>query len=66
MERLLALVMRKLIRKGNLQVTTAGGSTFALGDGTGTRAAIRFTGYATEYGILADPDLKFGERDMLQ
>jgi cyclopropane-fatty-acyl-phospholipid synthase len=64
MERLLAFVMRKLIQTGNLQVTTAGGSAFTLGDGTGPLAAIRFTGYATEYGILAYPDLKFGEAYM--
>src|SRR5207247_2405649 len=53
-----------LIRAGNLRVTTAGGSTFTVGDGTGPRAAIRFTTRAAERGVLFDPALKFGEAYM--
>jgi cyclopropane-fatty-acyl-phospholipid synthase len=61
MDRLLRAVFGRLIRAGNLRVTTAGGSTFTVGDGTGTRAAIRFTTRAAERGVLLDPALKFGE-----
>jgi hypothetical protein len=50
MDRLLRAVFRSLIRGGNLRVTTAGGSTFSFGDGTGSRAAIRFTTRAAERG----------------
>jgi cyclopropane-fatty-acyl-phospholipid synthase len=64
MGRLLRAVFGSLIRAGNLRVTTAGGSTFTLGDGTGAGAAIRFTTRAAERGVLFDPALKFGEAYM--
>jgi cyclopropane-fatty-acyl-phospholipid synthase len=53
-----------LIRVGNLQVTTAAGSRFTCGDGTGTPIAIRFTTRAAERGILLNPELRFGESYM--
>jgi hypothetical protein len=40
----------EFIRAGNLRVTTAAGSTLALGDGTGAPVAIRFTTGAAERG----------------
>jgi cyclopropane-fatty-acyl-phospholipid synthase len=43
MDRLLRMAFEKLIRAGNLQVSTAGGSTFTFGDGRGGPVAIRFT-----------------------
>jgi cyclopropane-fatty-acyl-phospholipid synthase len=64
MDRLLRAVFEELIRVGNLQVTTAGGSTFTFGDGTGAPAAIRFATRAAERGILIDPALRFGEAYM--
>jgi cyclopropane-fatty-acyl-phospholipid synthase len=64
MGRLLRAVFGSLIRAGNLRVTTAGGSTFTLGDGTGARVAIRFTTRAAERGVLFDPAVKFGEAYM--
>ena len=64
MDRLLRTVFERLIRVGNLRVTTGGGSTFTFGDGTGTPAAIRFTTRAAERGILIDPALRFGEAYM--
>src|SRR6266540_7175011 len=64
MGRLLRAVFGSLIRAGNLRVTTAGGSTFTVGDRTGTRAAIRFTTRAAERSVLLDPALKFGEAYM--
>src|ERR1700730_6849482 len=54
----------KLIRVGSLRVSTAGGSTFTLGDGTGRPVAIRFTTRAAEGRVLIDPELKFGEAYM--
>src|SRR6266511_4060626 len=64
MGRLLRAVFGSLIRAGNLRVTTAGGSTFTVGDRTGTRAAIRFSTRAAERSVLLDPALKFGEAYM--
>jgi cyclopropane-fatty-acyl-phospholipid synthase len=64
MDRLLRVALKKLIRAGNLRVTTAGGATFTFGDGTGTPVAIRFATRATERDILIDPELRFGEAYM--
>jgi cyclopropane-fatty-acyl-phospholipid synthase len=64
MDRVLRLIFARLIRAGNLRVTTAGGSTFPFGDGTGTPAAIRFTTRAAQRRVLLDPALKFGEAYM--
>ena len=64
MDRLLRAALERFIRSGNLRVTTARGSTFTLGDGTGTPVAIRFTTRAAERGVLIDPEVKFGEAYM--
>src|SRR4029077_20496900 len=64
MDRLLRIAFEKLIRVGNLQVSTAGGSTFTFGDGTGRLVAIRFTTRAAEGRVLIDPELRFGEAYM--
>src|SRR5438270_10425461 len=64
MDWLLRTILKKSIRTGNLRVTTARGSSFALGNGTGPEVAIRFTTRAAEFGILLDPELRFGEANV--
>jgi cyclopropane-fatty-acyl-phospholipid synthase len=64
MDWLLRVAFEKLIRAGNLRVSTAGGSTFTFGDGTGRLVAIRFTTRAAEGRVLIDPELRFGEAYM--
>jgi cyclopropane-fatty-acyl-phospholipid synthase len=64
MERLLRMALEGLIRTGNLRVTTAAGSIFTFGDGTGRPAAIRFATRGVERRILVDPELSFGEAYM--
>jgi cyclopropane-fatty-acyl-phospholipid synthase len=64
MDRLLRAALERLVRAGNLRITTADGTTFALGDGSGRPAAIRFTTRAAQRSILIDPELKFGEAYM--
>src|ERR1700745_4004600 len=64
MDRLLRAEFGRLIRTGNLRVTTARGSTFTLGDGTGRPAAIRFTKPSADGAVLIDPALRFGEAYM--
>jgi cyclopropane-fatty-acyl-phospholipid synthase len=61
MDRLLQVALEKLIRTGNLRVTTVGGSVFFFGDGTGAPVAIRFATRAAQLGVLIDPELRFGE-----
>jgi len=64
MERLLRLALSHFIRTGNLRVTTAGGAAFTFGDGSGPPVAIRFVTRAAQWGVLLDPELKFGEAYM--
>jgi cyclopropane-fatty-acyl-phospholipid synthase len=61
MDRLLRAVLKRVICAGNLKITTANGTGFALGDGSGKPVAIRFNTHAAERGILLDPELRFGE-----
>jgi cyclopropane-fatty-acyl-phospholipid synthase len=63
-ERLLVLFLRRFIRHGSLQVTTAAGSTYVVGDGSGPTAAVRFTTAAGQRAVLLDPELKLGEAYM--
>ena len=64
MDGLLRAILGRLICAGNLRVTTANGTAFALGDGSGTPVAIRFKSRAAERGILIDPEVRFGEAYM--
>src|SRR5436190_18282110 len=64
MDRLLRIALDRLIRSGNVEVTTAAGSTFTVGDGTGPQLAVRIRTRAVQLGLLFDPELKFGEAYM--
>ncbi len=64
MDRLLQFLLRTFVRRGTFRVTTARGTTFTFGDGTGTPVSVRFTTPSAEWGILLDPELKFGESYM--
>jgi cyclopropane-fatty-acyl-phospholipid synthase len=64
MDRLLRAALENLVRAGDLRITTAGGSTFAVGDGSGKPVAIRFTSRVAERNILIDPEVTFGEAYM--
>jgi cyclopropane-fatty-acyl-phospholipid synthase len=64
MDRLIQAALSRFIRKGTLQITTALGNTFTVGDGTGTPIAIRFTTSSAQLSVLRDPDLKLGEAFM--
>jgi cyclopropane-fatty-acyl-phospholipid synthase len=61
MNLLLEKLLGRLLIRGNLRITTLGGSTFTFGDGSGAPVAIRFTSYRAEWGVLIDPELKLGE-----
>ena len=64
MDRILKAVLKRSIGAGTLQVTTAKGATFTVGDGSGTPVAIRFKTRAAERGVLVDPEMKVGEAYM--
>ena len=64
MDWVLRTVLQSFIRQGTLRVTTAGGATFVLGDGTGPPLAVRFTTPAAQRAVLLDPELALGETYM--
>jgi cyclopropane-fatty-acyl-phospholipid synthase len=64
MDRLLRFLLRTFVRRGNFKLTTSRGTTFTFGDGSGEPVSVRFTSRAAEWGILLDPELKFGEAYM--
>jgi cyclopropane-fatty-acyl-phospholipid synthase len=64
MDRLLRFLLETFIRRGTFRVTTSRGTVFTFGDGTGQPVSVRFATRAAEWGILLDPELKFGESYM--
>jgi cyclopropane-fatty-acyl-phospholipid synthase len=63
-EQLLVLFLRRFIRHGSLQVTTAAGKTHVFGDDSGPPTAVRFTTASAQRAVLFDPELKLGEAYM--
>jgi cyclopropane-fatty-acyl-phospholipid synthase len=64
MDRLLRFLLKTFVRRGTFQVTTSRGTVLTFGDGTGKKVSVRFATRAAEWGILLDPELKFGEAYM--
>lgn len=64
MERLLALLLNRFVRRGTLRISTAKGAVFSFGDGTGRPVAIRFMTAAAQRGVILDPELRLGEAYM--
>ncbi|MBW7967135.1 cyclopropane-fatty-acyl-phospholipid synthase family protein [Bradyrhizobium sp. BR 10261] len=64
MDRLLRSFLSQFIRRGSLTVTTANGSKFTVGDGTGEPIAVRFVTSDAERKILINPELGLGEAYM--
>ncbi len=64
MDRLLRFLLKTFIRRGTFRVTTSRGTVLIFGDGTGQPVSVRFASRAAEWGILLDPELKFGEAYM--
>src|SRR5450759_2469093 len=64
MDRLLRFLLKTFVQRGTFRVTTSRGMVFTFGDGTGRPVSVRFASRAAEWGILLDPELKFGESYM--
>ena len=61
MGRMLERFLGRLIQTGQLEVETADGTSFTVGDGSGPPLAVRFHDPAAERRFLRDPELAFGE-----
>jgi cyclopropane-fatty-acyl-phospholipid synthase len=64
MDWLLRVLIARLIRRGNLRLTSARGIVHTFGDGSGPQVAARFTSLRAELGVLLEPELKLGEAYM--
>jgi cyclopropane-fatty-acyl-phospholipid synthase len=64
MDWVLRVLIGRLIRRGNLRLTTARGTRLTFGDGTGPLVAARFTSRAAAFGVIIEPALKLGEAYM--
>ena len=61
MTSMLQRLLDSLIRTGSLEVQTASGGSFMVGDGSGPPLAIRFKIRSAELRFLRDPELALGE-----
>ncbi|MGJ4911427.1 class I SAM-dependent methyltransferase [Bradyrhizobium sp. HKCCYLRH2015] len=61
MDRLLRSLLSGFICRGSISFTTASGTSFSCGDGTGVPVAARFLTREAERRILANPELALGE-----
>ena len=64
MDRLLRYFLGQFVRRGTMTFTTASGSIFTCGDGTGQPVSVRFLSRHTERRILLNPELALGEAYM--
>ena len=61
MDRMLRYFLQKFIRRGAITFTTASGSKFTCGDGSGAHVLVRFLTKDAERRILLNPELALGE-----
>jgi cyclopropane-fatty-acyl-phospholipid synthase len=61
MDRLLRFFLGQYIRRGSITFTTARGTRFTCGDGSGPPVAVRFLTASAERRLLRDPELALGE-----
>ncbi|MFT4117300.1 class I SAM-dependent methyltransferase [Bradyrhizobium sp.] len=64
MDRLLRRFLSQFIRRGSMTVTTAGGTKFTVGDGSGEPVAVRFVTAEAQRRVLINPELGLGEAYM--
>ena len=58
---LLRKFLTQFIRVGNLEIESASGQKYTVGDGTGPAVGVRFMDAGAELGLLLDPESAFGD-----
>jgi cyclopropane-fatty-acyl-phospholipid synthase len=61
MDRVLRAYLSALIKQGSLEVETASGTRFTVGDGSFEKLGLRFADKAAQTEFMLNPPLKFGE-----
>ncbi len=64
MDHLLRSLLTKVVRRGSMTFTTASGTSFTCGDGTGHPIHVRFLTKETERRLILNPELALGEAYM--
>src|SRR5450631_4621351 len=64
MDRLLRYFLNQFIRRGAMTFTTASGTRFTCGDGSGAPVSVRFLTTDAERRVLLNPELALGEAYM--
>src|SRR6185312_4525748 len=60
-DRILRIFLSTLIKEGSLEIETASGQRFTVGDGSPPTAGVRFCDPSAAYKFLLNPGLRFGE-----
>jgi cyclopropane-fatty-acyl-phospholipid synthase len=61
MDKIFRSFLSGLITTGSIEIETAAGGKFRVGDGSGDRVSVRFLDEAAQWGFMSDPGLRFGE-----
>src|SRR5262245_19099757 len=64
MDRLLELLLRTFVRRGQLRITTASGRVLTVGDGGKPSVSVRFATTTAQLAVMIDPEVKLGEAYM--
>ena len=61
MSKLLKPFLAGLIKTGSIEIETANGYKFTIGDGSGHKLGLRFNDMSAVFQLMADPELQFGD-----
>jgi hypothetical protein len=61
MSKLLKPFLAGLIKTGSIEIETANGYKFTIGDGSGHKLGLPFNDMSAVFKLMADPELQFGE-----
>ncbi len=61
MDKLLQAFFSGLIKTGSMEIESAEGRRFVVGDGSGAEVALRFNDTGAQIRFMVDPELRFGE-----
>jgi cyclopropane-fatty-acyl-phospholipid synthase len=61
MNKLLEAFFKGLIKTSSIEIETANGGTFTLGDRSGSKLGLRFNDRSAVFQLMADPEFQFGQ-----
>jgi len=61
MDRIVRAYLSALLKRGCIEIETASGARFMVGDGSSEKVGVRFTDNAAQIAFMLNPPMKFGE-----